>query len=92
MVKLLLESKADIENLNSKNVSPLYLASYLGYTEIVKLLLENNADIYFSKNEKNSLKIATENNHKETLAILTEYFFNKYLFSNKAIDNIAFLP
>ncbi len=90
MVKLLLESKADIESLNSKNVSPLYLASYLGYAEIVDLLLENNANINFSKNGKNSLKIAKENNHKETLTILTNYSFNKCHFSNKGVDNIAY--
>lgn len=52
MVKLLIESGADINTRNNYDLTVLMIASYRGHLEIVKYLIDNGADINI-KNENN---------------------------------------
>ena len=44
-VKQLIAQGADVNQLESNGDAPLIMAAYKGYTEIVRLLLENDADV-----------------------------------------------
>ena len=67
-VKLLVEYKASVNDKNpNKKMTPLCMASYRKYDNMVKLLLENKADIGYSlfasikySNDGNTLKILLE--------------------------------
>lgn len=90
MVELLLNYGGSIERLNSKNVTPLYIASYLGYSEMVRILLKAGANMLFAINGKNCLRIAAENKHQETFALLSSNFIPKYGFVKEGIKDIAY--
>ncbi|XP_058459318.1 uncharacterized protein LOC131435441 [Malaya genurostris] len=45
LVKILLESKSDVNATNDKNWMPLHAASLNGHTEVVKMLIQHGADV-----------------------------------------------
>ncbi|VDI79532.1 Hypothetical predicted protein [Mytilus galloprovincialis] len=60
--------------LRKKNESPLFIASYMGYFDIVKLLLDHhcnpNFDNYF---EESPVDIAVKHGHTEIVELLLKY-------------------
>ncbi|VDI17889.1 Hypothetical predicted protein, partial [Mytilus galloprovincialis] len=56
---------------NTDNVSPLYMASYYGHTEVVKMLINNKADINKCRDTGDSpLYIACQEGHTEVVQLL----------------------
>ena len=62
--KILRENSTWVDSTISGTATPLIIASYYGHDSIVRLLLDNNADINFrmSSNGYNSLQYALFNN------------------------------
>jgi len=74
IVKLLIETGADINAKNNYGSTSLMYASKIGHKKIVLLLIEAGADI----NAKNNygytvLMFATANNYKDIVALLKKY-------------------
>ena len=70
IIKILLENDADF-NLNTHNYTVLMWASLWGYTDIVKLLLNAQADINaIDANNKTALIYATDNGHTDIVQLL----------------------
>ena len=88
-----INSKLDIAvNINGwylGGATPLILASYLGYTNIVKTLLNNNADIKARDDIDGSMAIhmAAANGNNEVIEIL----LSKDEISSKSIDLSFFI-
>jgi ankyrin repeat protein len=58
-------------------MSPLLIAVSFNYSDIAKLLLENNCDVNLScKDKKTPLYIASLHNHIKTVKLLLEYKSN----------------
>jgi ankyrin repeat protein len=75
IVKLLLETKADVNTSDKTNgATPLLVASANGYIEIVKYLLEAKADVnvVLKTEGANPLYMASQNGHTEVVKILLE--------------------
>ena len=65
-------NRATINKARIDGLTPIYLASLKGYTEVVKLLLDNHADVNvkLSTNGNTPLFIASENNHTAIVNLL----------------------
>jgi ankyrin repeat protein len=73
VVRLLLESGADIESPNRVGWTPLNAASYKGHFEVVSLLIENGADITIPSNDSwTPLNLASFNGHTGIVKLLLE--------------------
>lgn len=74
IVKLLINSGADINHKCARNFTALIEASYNGHTDVVKILIEAGADINHKcdKNNWTALISAYEGKHKDTVKFLIE--------------------
>ncbi|KAK2599135.1 hypothetical protein QQS21_005396 [Conoideocrella luteorostrata] len=72
MVKLLLESGADVKAKNENNWTPLSLAAVEGHKAIVKLLLEKGAEANGEYNGGMPLSLAAAEGHKAIVKLLLE--------------------
>ncbi|GFN17203.1 hypothetical protein AtubIFM55763_004360 [Aspergillus tubingensis] len=73
MVKLLLEFKADVDQLDlCTRMTPLSIATELGHTEIVRCLLESEADVNLERYayDEAPLHVATRLGHLEITRLL----------------------
>ncbi|MEI0697330.1 ankyrin repeat domain-containing protein [Brachyspira intermedia] len=71
IVRLLIDSGADINLKNIADVTVLILASMNNHLEIVKYLVENGADINVKdKKGRTALRYAVENGHSEVAEFL----------------------
>ncbi len=71
IVKLLIEKGAEVNSINNKGESPIFLAVDKGNLEIIRLLIERGADLNIrEKNGKPLLKIAFDRGNKEVIATL----------------------
>ena len=76
-VERAINNGADINHANSAGDTPLYVASEMGYVEVVRILLENGADINKAEsNGQTPLMIAVEYGHFELVEVLLEYGAN----------------
>ena len=78
-VKALLDNDASVDSMNNPSgITPLFIAAQNGYTEIVKILLEYNANINLHTDIGNKayyytpLLLAIENGQKEIVKLLLE--------------------
>jgi thioredoxin-related protein len=78
-----LNIKFEVEEID-KETTPLMLASYYGYLEIVKTLVENKADVFARDSSLDTaLIIAQSKNHEDVVEYLKPYFKEfKYQFFN----------
>jgi ankyrin repeat protein len=67
IIKLLLEYKANINQSDSNGDSPLMLGIY--HPRCIQLLLENKADVRYTKKGHNPLSIAKKNNSPSTVLL-----------------------
>lgn len=72
--KILAENTTWVDSTISGTATPLIIASYYGHDSIVRLLLDNNADINFrmSSNGYNSLQYALFTNKLSTIQLLID--------------------
>ena len=74
VVKLLLESKADVDSKDNNNQTPLSWAAQNGHEAVVKLLLESKADVDSKdNNNKTPLWWAAENRHEAVVKLLRKH-------------------
>lgn len=74
-VKILLKYGADINAKTSEGQTPLYIASYYGYDEIVQYLCSEKADTtIFNINRFNPLHMAVKKNKIKCVEMLIDYF------------------
>ena len=74
----------DVNVFNDKHESPLHIASSYGYLDIVKLLVENKANIDSVDEKGNTpLMCACENKHEETALFLIHSKANLNIFNNE---------
>ena len=73
-MKLLLEREADVDATAEKGATALMLASASGHTEVVRLLLEWEADIDLQEKEDGftALLLASATGHTEIVKLLLE--------------------
>jgi ankyrin repeat protein len=71
-VKVLLESKADVNAPNADGTTPLMVASQGGHKEIVKLLLAKDVDVNAKDKTdgRTALWHAAQNGHTEIVELL----------------------
>lgn len=69
-VKKLIVEGDDINKKNSYNANPLWWASHEGHIEVVKFLVENNANVNQDKNGFSPLFVAMWNGHREVAEYL----------------------
>ena len=74
-IKSMLNKEVNIKTLinavDKENNTALILASKFGYSEIVKILIENGADINIKNNDgKTALDYAEENDYKNIIQLL----------------------
>ena len=70
-VKQLVEDGAQIEATDKNGSTPLIQAAWVGKTDVVKLLLDKDANILQTNNDgKSALDIAREKNHTEIVSLL----------------------
>ncbi len=67
---LLINNGADVEAKFNGVVPPLYTASYLGYDNLVQILLHYNASKNVEVNGKSPLQVAQENGHLKVVELL----------------------
>ncbi len=81
-IERLIEAGADVNLRNCSGVTPLMMASQNGHTEVVNLLLANNADVNAADktNGVTALWMASHNGHTKVV---------KLLLANKAEVNAA---
>jgi ankyrin repeat protein len=85
--KLLLSSKANINDRNAQGQTPLHLAIANNDTTGVKLLLENDADITIENNQKiTPLKLAKRLNNPQIITLLQPYESKKEHEEAPSID------
>lgn len=76
MVEFLLENGANSNTCDKQERRPLHWASYVGYNEIIKLLLKHGADINCLDKEVNILYLDLNRNYKFML------FYFKVIYAN----------
>ena len=67
---MLLERGADVNKARDDGATPLFLASHIGHVEVVRMLLEQGADIQLSWRDRTPLQIAREKNHTKIIRLL----------------------
>ena len=73
LVKVLLEAGGNVNQHNHKNTTPLNWASYIGHTEIVRLLLQQpNIDLNKKDDFYSPLGGAIKKNHTEIIQLLKD--------------------
>ena len=74
MSKLIIQHVKINDNDNYFSISPLHIACDIGNKEIVRLLLDNNADIEIvDNNYMTPLHYATKNNNLKIIKLLIKY-------------------
>ena len=88
VVKLLIDYGADINVLNNRNETALFLSCWEGHYNIVKLLLDNNADIFVKSNNKSCLYMACSNGHYDIVKLLIDSINTHHLLKQDIVaDN-----
>ena len=65
--------EADANKANDNGETPLYIASYNGHVEVVKVLAESGADINKADSDGlTPLEVARSENHTDVIEILLE--------------------
>ena len=72
MVKLLSGIEADTNKANDNGQTPLFIASYNGDVEVVKVLAESGADINKARYGQTPLYAASWIGHAEVVKVLAE--------------------
>ena len=67
---MLLEQGADINKARDDGATPLNVASQNGHVEVVRMLLEQGADIHLSWQGQTPLQTARQRNHAEIARLL----------------------
>ena len=67
---MLLEQEADIDKATNSGRTPLWIASQNGHGEVVRMLLEQGADIHLSWQGQTPLQTARQKNHAEITRLL----------------------
>jgi ankyrin repeat protein len=74
-VRLLIKARADVNTAYKVDTgwTPLFLAAYFGYTDVVQLLLDARADVHVTDKDGDSpLTSATKKGHTEIVRLLQE--------------------
>ncbi len=71
-VRKLIEAGADVNVINKYGATPIYIASWKGFIDIVKLLLEARADVNKAIKGVTPLFIASQEGHNEVVKLLLE--------------------
>ena len=76
-IRRLIKDGADVNVRNKFGVTPLIMASLLGHTDVVKLLLAAGADVNAKANkggeDYTALRIAKMRGHTQIIKLLTEH-------------------
>ena len=93
-VKGCLEAGVHINDVNQEyNQSNLYIACWLGYDEIVKLLLHYGADMNILANGGMScMNVAAENSHHEIVNILENHSLSLSSYLSEAVKEQSISP
>ena len=67
---MLLEQGADINKAKNDGSTPLNVASYKGHVDVVRMLLEQGADIHLSWRGQTPLQTARQWSHTEIARLL----------------------
>ena len=77
LIRLLVESGADVNAMNGNGDTPTIDAAYLGKGEILRYLLDNGGNPAMANNQgKTALDFARENNDETAISLLTRAAFN----------------
>jgi ankyrin repeat protein len=71
---LLSENQSDVDERDSHNQTPLYLAALRGHEKVVRLLLERDADVGAKESEeRTALHMSAANEHDKVMLLLLQH-------------------
>lgn len=75
VVELLLKAGADVNSMRPDGITPIYVSSFHGEKEIVRLLLEHKANPNAALIQSHSTPVfsASQNGFKEIIELLVQY-------------------